>query len=98
MTVHEHPVTDYASVVSESAQFLDVRQPGEVAGGTLPGAVNIPLDELPRRTAELDRLRRTVVLCRSGGRSSQAAELLTSIGFTEVVNLTGGLLAFEATH
>lgn len=95
VTVRQHPATDYGSVVNDSAQLLDVRQPDEVAGGTLPGALNIPLDELPTRLSELDRSRRTVALCRSGGRSAQAAELLTSVGFTDVVNLQGGMLALD---
>ncbi len=90
----DHPVTDYETVVGSEGQLIDVRQPDEVAVGTLPGAVNIPLDTLPDRLDELDRSRRVVLLCRSGGRSTSAAELLTAAGFTDVVNLAGGMLAF----
>ena len=54
MTVTNHPVTDYTAVVDTSTQFLDVREPAEVVDGTLPGAVNIPLGQLPNRVAELD--------------------------------------------
>ena len=93
-----HPVTDYASVVDQSVQFLDVREPGEVAGGTLDGAVNIPLRELPSRVVELDRHRRVVVLCHSGGRSARAAEFLAAAGFADVVNLAGGMVAYAAAR
>ncbi len=91
----DHPVTDYASVVTPDTQFIDVREPHELAEGTLPGTVNIPLGTLPDRVGELDPSRRTVVVCRSGGRSTQAAQFLTGQGFTDVINLAGGMLAVE---
>ena len=96
MTVIHHPVTDYTTVVDSSTQFLDVREPAEVVEGTLPGTINIPLGQLPSRLAELDPTRRVVVLCRSGGRSAHAAKMLVDIGFTDVVNLDGGMLAYSA--
>ncbi len=89
----DHPVADFRSVVADGAQFVDVREPDEVAAGSLPGATNIPLGELEARIGELDPARRVVVLCRSGGRSTSAAEFLTANGFTDVVNLEGGMLA-----
>jgi hydroxyacylglutathione hydrolase len=95
MTVMNHPVTDYAAVVDSSTQFLDVREPAEVDEGTLPGTLNIPLGQLPTRVTELDRNRRVVVFCRSGGRSAHAARLLADVGFTDVVNLDGGMLAYS---
>ena len=89
----EVPTEAYASAVGETGQLIDVREPDEVATGTLPGAVNIPLAELPGRIDELDRSRTVVLLCRSGGRSAMAAEFLTNQGFDDVVNLAGGMLA-----
>ncbi len=89
----DHPVNDYATAVGATGQLIDVREPDEVAEGTLPGAVNIPLGDLAARVDELDRDRRVVLLCRSGGRSTSAAEYLTSLGFGDVVNLAGGMLA-----
>lgn len=89
----EVPTPDYESVVDESTQLVDVRQPDEVAGGTLPGFVNIPLDQLQQRVDELDPARRVVLLCRSGNRSGSAAQFLTLSGFDDVVNLSGGMLA-----
>lgn len=94
----DHPVTDYASAVGGAGQLIDVREPREVAEGTLPDAINIPLGELADRLADLDPHRRVVLLCRSGGRSTTAAELLTTAGFDNVVNLAGGMLAYTAAN
>ncbi len=93
MAHRDHPVSDYQAALEPDAQLIDVREPNEVADGTLPGAINIPLGQLPDRMAELDQSRRVVLLCRSGGRSTKAAEFLTASGFTDVVNLQGGMLA-----
>jgi rhodanese-related sulfurtransferase len=95
MAHRDHPVTDFATAVGSDGQLIDVREPDEVAAGTLPGAVNIPLGDLENRLGELDRSRPLVLLCRSGGRSTIAAELVTTAGFEDVVNLVGGMLAFE---
>jgi rhodanese-related sulfurtransferase len=92
----EVPAPDYRSVVDDSTQLIDVRQPEEVAGGTLPGFVNIPLGELQQRVGELDASRRVVLLCRSGNRSGTAANFLATQGFGDLVNLTGGMLAVNA--
>lgn len=95
MAHKELSINDYEKAVGETGQLVDVREPDEVAQGTLPGAVNIPLGDLPNRMDELDRHRPVVLLCRSGGRSGQAAEMLSNAGFDEVVNLVGGMLHFD---
>jgi phage shock protein E len=75
-------------LVAAGARLLDVRSSGEFAGGHLPGAVNIPVQELERRLAEAGPVDgEVVVYCRSGHRSSRAAELLRQHGFTKVHNL-----------
>ena len=91
----DHPITDYVAVVEDDTQFVDVREPDEVAKGTLLGTTNIPLGELKGRVGELDSTRRVVVMCRSGVRSTEAAEILTGAGFADVVNLKGGMMAWE---
>lgn len=91
----EHPATDHAAVVTADAQLIDVREPDEVAARALPGAVNIPLGDLPVRVGELDPSRRVVLLCRSGARSASAAEFLAATGFSDVINLAGGMLAID---
>ena len=72
--------------------ILDVREPFEAAICSLPGAVLIPLGELPRRLGELDPKADIVVHCKSGGRSARAVALLREQGFTGAVNLSGGIL------
>lgn len=66
--------------VARGALLLDVRTPSEFAGGHLEGAVNIPVDELPARKAEITAGREVVVYCRSGRRSAIAADLLRDAG------------------
>lgn len=79
----------------EQPVILDVREPWEIAVASLPGTVNIPLRDLARRLTELDTSRDVVVMCRSGGRSMQAAQFLATRGFTRVSNLDGGILAWS---
>jgi rhodanese-related sulfurtransferase len=81
---------------NESIVILDVRQPEEHAEKNIPGAILIPLGELPMRMGELDAYKgkELVVYCRSGNRSGQACMLLQMQGFTNAVNLRGGMLAW----
>lgn len=74
---------------------LDVREPWEVAAAALPGAINIPMGEIPSRVAELDPDRETVVLCHHGIRSAQVAMYLARNGFERVINLAGGIDAWS---
>jgi glyoxylase-like metal-dependent hydrolase (beta-lactamase superfamily II) len=76
--------------------ILDVRNPDEVAAWAIPGAVNIPLGDLAARASEIPRDHELVVVCASGGRSSQATEALSQAGF-DAHNLTGGMTAGAAT-
>ena len=79
---------ELAAELDAGAVLVDVRTPDEYADGSLPDAVNIPLDDLRERAAELDG-RRVVVHCQVGQRGHTAARLLTHLGF-DVVNLDGG--------
>jgi len=78
--------------------LIDVRNPGEVSQGQIPGAVPIPLGQLRTRLGELDAQRPTVVYCASGFRSSIAASLLRAAGFPDVSDLKGGYNAWSARH
>jgi phage shock protein E len=79
---------DARKLVASGARLLDVRSPEEFAGGHLPGAVNIPVQELERRLAEVGPTDGDlIVYCRSGHRSSRATDLLRQHGFTKVHNL-----------
>ena len=76
-------------------QIVDVRNPGEAAAGMIPGAINIPVGQLPDRTDELDPRKPTVVYCAGGYRSSVAASLLRQRGFADVSDVLGGYGAWE---
>jgi molybdopterin/thiamine biosynthesis adenylyltransferase/rhodanese-related sulfurtransferase len=73
--------------------LLDVREPHEFQIANLGGQL-IPLNDLPKRVAELDRSKDIVVHCKSGGRSQKAAEFLQQQGF-RVENLAGGITAWS---
>ena len=75
-------------------KIIDVREAHELQISHLQGAVNIPLGQLAGRLSELDSAQDYVVMCRSGMRSAQALELLTSAGFRRVKNLRGGINAW----
>lgn len=80
--------SDARRLVEAGARLVDVRTPEEFAAGHIPGAVNIPVQELDRRIGELEPKERTVVVyCRSGNRSGSAARMLKSAGYAEVHDL-----------
>ena len=79
-------------------QIVDVRNPGEAAAGMIPGAINIPVGQLPDRLGELDATKPTVVYCAGGYRSSVAASLLRQRGFADVSDILGGYTAWEASR
>ena len=74
--------------------LLDVREPWEWNVCRVPGAMLIPLRELPARLDELDPAAETVVICHHGVRSYHAARYLETAGFGNVVNLAGGVAAW----
>ncbi|WNR45092.1 rhodanese-like domain-containing protein [Paenibacillus roseipurpureus] len=75
--------------------LIDVREPGEVKQGYIPGAVNIPLSSLGKRVAEIPRDRQIYLYCRSGMRSKQAARILRKHGFSELSHLKGGIMSWK---
>ena len=68
------------------AVFVDVRSAAEFASGYALGSINIPLNELPSRLAELPKDRDVVVFCASGSRSGMAKMMLKVKGFHNVHN------------
>jgi len=91
-TVQWSEVDDYRV---RGAQFVDVRTPEEFIRGSLPGAVNIPLDQLRERFEELDDVE-TVVNCEVGQRGHAATLLLNELGI-RALNLDGGYLTWLAS-
>ena len=80
----------------EDALMIDVREPGEYAAGHVLGAKNLPLARLDAAGAELKRKDRPVIVyCESGERSARAAAALKKQGYTRVVNLSGGIGAWQ---
>lgn len=78
--------------------IVDVRDVAEFAAGHVRDAKNIPLKELSKRVAELEKFKSKafVVMCESGVQSSKATTQLKSAGFNEVYSLNGGLAAWQA--
>jgi rhodanese-related sulfurtransferase len=74
--------------------LLDVREAWEWNVCRLPGAILIPMRELPARLQELNKEAETVVICHHGVRSYHAARYLETAGFDNVVNLSGGVAAW----
>lgn len=75
--------------------LLDVRTPEEFRDQRIPGAVNIPLQSLERRLAELPQDQTIVLYCRSGNRSATAANILARAGYESVYDM-GGIIAWNA--
>lgn len=91
-------VAQAGEALGDDVQFIDVRGPGEVTDGMIPGAVNIPLPELEERYAELDQDKPVLTYCAGGWRSSVAASALRRHGFADVSDMLGGYGAWEQMH
>ncbi|MBW3114464.1 rhodanese-like domain-containing protein [Bacillus sp. MCCB 382] len=79
---------------NQSLNILDVREDDEVASGMIPTAKHIPLGQVESRMGELEKSKEYIMVCRSGGRSGQAAQSLENQGF-DVINMTGGMMSWE---
>lgn len=96
--VPEIDVAGLAEARAAGAPLIDVREPDEYAEAHAPGAVLIPLGQLPDRVAEVPADGTVYVICRSGGRSAKAVAHLRQQGI-DAVNVAGGTLAWiEAGH
>jgi rhodanese-related sulfurtransferase len=83
----------------EGPLLLDGRTPGEYASGHVPGAVNVPHDEVVTRLSELEpyRERGVVLYCQSGRRAGMATQSLQEAGFGNVRHLAGDMQAWKAS-
>lgn len=83
---------------TEGAQLLDVRTPAEVAEGKVAGAavINFRDPDFQEQLGSLDTEKAVFLYCRSGGRSGQAAAMMERMGFRHIVDMTGGMIAWEA--
>ena len=75
------------------AVLMDVREAHELANGMLKDARHIPMNHIPARIGELESAKDSpiVLICRSGQRSMQVGQYLEQSGFTDVINLQGGM-------
>lgn len=97
MPIHELTPAEALPRLGEFT-VIDVREPDEYVGelGHVDGAALSPLGGVPAAAAGWDKSKNYLVICRSGGRSGRAAMVLSQMGFPNVTNMTGGMLAWNA--
>jgi rhodanese-related sulfurtransferase len=95
----DHPQVNVEDVLASADRpfLLDVRTPKEFAAGSIPGAVNIPVDDLRSRLSELPRDRAIVVFCQVGQRGYLATRILMQKGYS-VANIGGGYTTYQLFH
>lgn len=95
--IKEVSPTDAQMAVSKAySQFIDVRTLEEYTGGHAARAVNIPLDALSTKLDTLEKNEPIYVICQTGNRSKKAAAILKDAGFNNVLNVSGGTVAWQA--
>lgn len=77
---------ELSQLIKAGAFLVDVRTPEEFAEGSVAGAVNIPLSEVPNQLKQFEGKKNIIVFCRSGNRSGKAKSILEQNGFTNVFN------------
>lgn len=90
------PAEAQKAVSKAYSQFIDVRTPEEYAGGHAARAENIPLDTLTTSFDKLEKNEPVYIICQTGNRSKKAAEILKEAGFKDLVNVSGGTVAWQA--
>lgn len=86
---------DAESLVADGIRVIDVRTAAEFAGAHLPAAENVPMNALQVAAGGWDPAEPILVYCATGQRSASAAEYLRSIGFQNVYDLDGGIVAWR---
>lgn len=98
LSLKPRELADLLAQSQESPQdgplLLDVREPWELAICRIVGSLSIPMQQIPRVMADLDRGRPIVCICHHGIRSFQVARFLEHQGFGRVINLEGGVAAW----
>ncbi len=80
----------------EAPVVIDVRTPEEYAAGHIPGALNIPFDQVAQRISEVEAPHGVALYCMVGPRARKGESALLSAGYTSVLHLEGGLAAWQA--
>lgn len=93
----ELTVDEALALSNEGALIIDVRESDELAelAYDVPNIKHIPLGELESRLSEVPKDKQVIMVCRSGGRSGRAQELLQSKGFQNIANMQGGMNAWS---
>lgn len=85
-----------AALEAGGCQLIDVREPVEHAESHVSGAKLLPLGQIEARCGELDKSKPIMVMCQAGKRGAAAADKLRALGFSDVRNLEGGILAWKS--
>ena len=94
MAITEIPVNELTTLVENGSLVVDVREPDEYESGHIPGAILVPLSTVLTNKSEFESDETIYVVCRSGGRSMQACEMLHDVGISNVVNVAGGTMGW----
>ncbi|MFK7949088.1 MAG: rhodanese-like domain-containing protein [Saprospiraceae bacterium] len=92
-------VADFKAKMASLGEYhlIDVRTPGEVASGTIENSTNINFSTSNFETelGKLDKSKPLMLFCRSGNRSGKASQMAKNMGFTEIYDLKGGMMAWS---
>ncbi|MCX6536403.1 MAG: rhodanese-like domain-containing protein [Actinobacteria bacterium] len=94
MAIDEISVKELTTLVENGSLVIDVREPDEYESGHIRGAILVPLSTVLSNTSEFESDETVYVVCRSGGRSMQACEMLHDVGISNVVNVAGGTMGW----
>ncbi len=81
--------------IAAGAQIVDVRTAGEFQMGRIPGAINVPVDQLEAAAPSWDREAKYVVYCATGSRSVAAVETMRALGFKNIAHLSAGIQSWS---
>lgn len=87
-------------IESPDTLLIDFRTPGEIAQGKIPNALEIDFTakDIAAKLADLPKDKTLLLYCRSGNRSGQAAKRLDALGYPKLVNLEGGIIAWQKAN
>ena len=85
-----------ATTPDKPVLVLDVREDWEYNEKHIPGVLWMPMNTVPNRLSEIPKDKEVIVTCRSGNRSGQVVDFLREQGFTNIHNMTGGIVAWES--
>jgi len=79
---------------AEGVRLVDVRSVGEFEGGHIPGAQNVPLDQVQSVASQWEKSAPVLVYCQTGSRSAEAVSMLEGLGFTKILHFDKGIIAW----